>query len=178
MTWRTRIEIFCALMAAGLIWYYATPTPAPVHQWVDAKPAPQVALVPHETLTCKPVVVYVQSAKQLLDLPAAVKADPNQFVLSTAQLKSSLRPETLTTVYDGQTGQSETLVRRDPYPWIAAEQTGKLGFNVGVKNGMERVGRFSLEEDLIQVKAFHFGVDSTLDTDGAYFVGAGIGYRW
>lgn len=178
MTWRTRIEIFCVLIAAGIIWYYAHPEPAPVNQWGQAKSAPQVAHVEQQTLACKPVVVYAQAAKQNLALPPAIKSDANQYVLSTAQLNSSLRPETLTTVYDAQTGQSETLVRRDSYPWLAAEQTGKLGFDVGVKNGMERVGRLSFEEDLIQVKALHAGISTSLDTDGAYFVGAGIGYRW
>jgi hypothetical protein len=35
-----------------------------------------------------------------------------------------------------------------------------------------------LREDLLQVKALHLGLNASLDTDGAWFVGVGVGYRW
>jgi len=177
ITLRTKLEIFAALIAAGLIWYFAIPKPAPVNTWAQAKVAPEVAAVPTQTLQCKPVIVYVQAAKQKLNLPPDVKANPNQFVIGSTKVGSSLRPLTMTTVFDDHSGQSTILVKRDPYPWLAAEQTGELRLSYGFR-GMQKMARMTASEDLLQIKGINLGVVGSVDMDGQTFVGAGIAYRW
>lgn len=175
---RTKAEIAVCLVFFVVVWYVATPKPAPVNQWQPAKPAGQVADVPKTALSCKPVVVYAQAAKGKLDLPQPVLADTSKYVLSADQVRPDLHPQTITTIYDEQTGQTDTLVRLDPYPWLAAEQTGEVWVGYGVKNGGARIGLLSLTEDLVQVKALHFGVAGSVSTDGSVFAGLGAGYRW
>jgi hypothetical protein len=178
LTLRTKLEIAASLIFCAVLWWFATPKPAPVGQWNAAKPSTQVAEVPKESLTCKPVVVYAKPAKQKLTLPPSVQADANKYVLSANQVKPDLHPQTLTTIYDAETGQTDTLVRRDPYPWLAAEQTGEIWLGYGVKNGGVRVGMMSVTEELLQVKALHFGVSGSVLTDGSVFATIGAGYRW
>lgn len=175
---RTFVEILATAVAAFLIWHYAKPQPVPVGSWTVAKSAPEVALVPTQTLQCKPVVVYSQAAKSKLNLPTPVQADANQYVLDTAQVPSGLRPETVTTVFDDRTGKSVVLMKTDPYPWASAENVREFRFDYGFKNGFDKVGRFTFREDLLQVKAVHLGLNTSVDTDKSFFIGLGLGYRW
>lgn len=178
LTLRTKAEIAVSLILLAVIWWEYTPRPAPVGQWQTAPAAAPVNKVPKVALSCKPVTVYAQPAKQKLALPPAVQNDAGKYVLSANQVKPDLHPQTLTTIYDAETGQTDTLVRRDPYPWLAAEQTGSLGLSYGIANGLNRVGRVSFREDLLQIKAIHLDINSTMDTDGQYFIGAGLVYKW
>lgn len=178
MTPHTRLEILAALVASGLVWYYATPRPAPVNEWSPAKPLPQVADVPKEYIKPPQVKVYAPTAKKKLELPPDVQNDPDLYVLSTARLPGDSSRQNVTTLINRNTGETETLVRREPAPWLAAEQTGELRLDYGIKNGRVRAGRLSLHEDLVQIRALHLGVQASLDTDGQYFAGAGVGWRW
>lgn len=178
LSMRTKAEIAVCLVFFVVVWYEATPRPAPVNQWQPAKPAGQVAEVPKTALSCKPVVVYAQAAKGKLDLPPSLQADKDKYVLSADQVRPDLHPQTLTTIYDASTGQTDTLYRRDPYPWLAAEQTGEVWVGYGVKNGGGRVGMMSVTEELVQIKALHFGVSGSVSTDGSVFAGLGAGFRW
>lgn len=178
MTWRTKLELAAALIAGGLVWYFATPRPAPVAGWQPAPPMPQLAATPTETIKPPAVRVYAPMAKKQLDLPTEVQNDPGLYVLSTARLSADTRRRDVTTLINKNTGATETLVRREPYPWLAAEQTGELRLDYGLKNGMVRAARLSLSEDLVQVKALHLGMHASLDTDGKFFVGAGMAWAW
>ncbi|ADE12117.1 hypothetical protein [Sideroxydans lithotrophicus] len=175
---RAKLEIAASLIFCAIIWWVATPKPAPVGQWQPAKTASQVTDVPKTALSCKPVIVYEQAAKQNLDLPPSVQADAEKHVTSSSKVNPDLHPQTVTTIYNDKTGQTEAMIRRDPYPWLAAEQTGEVWVGYGVKNGGGRVGLLSVTEELIQVKALHFGVSGSVSTDGSLFAGVGAGYRW
>lgn len=178
MNWKPYV-IWAAIAAAAMgLWYEMKPDPAPVNQWSPAQEAHQVADVPKTDITPPKVEVYASSAKQKLNLPPAVQADQHAHVVEATHVRPDDHPETVTTMIDDQTGKTETMIQRDPLPWLAAEQTGELRFDYGLKNGGAKVGRLSVREDLIQVKALHAGVDATLDTDGQYFLGAGVGYKW
>lgn len=170
--------LLVALFVLAAAWWYFTPRPAPVGSTVLAKPAPELKGEKKQDITPPKVAVYAPAAKKRLDLPAAVQDDPSKYVLGSAKLPADHHPHTVTAVIDAQTGEVQTYDRRDPLPWLAAEQTGEIRIDVGIKNGLVKVGRLSLREDLLQVKALHAGVNATVDTDGAWFAGAGIGYRW
>lgn len=166
------------LIVAMVLWYETKPTPAPVGDWQTAKHAPQVAAVPKTAITPPKVEVYTAPAKKKLDLPAAVQQDTHAHVVAATRVAADDHPETVTTLLDDQTGAETTLVRREPLPWIAAEQRGELRLDYGMKNGARKVGRLSFQEDLVEVKALHAGVNANLDTDGQFFVGGGVAYKW
>jgi len=151
---------------------------------VESKAAAAVAAIDKVDASMKaPVRVYKSSAKTKLALPAAVIADPDKEVVSATTIKSSERPQTVTTVIDAGTGESTTYTKFEPMPWIAVENRGEVRFDYGYKfkpNALSNstAGRFSIRQDVLAIKALHLGVNASMDTDGAAFVGAGIGYRW
>lgn len=170
--------LFVGLVVLALVWNYFKVDPAPVNTSTPAIKAPQVAAIPHQDITPPHVSVYAPAAKKKLDLPPEVQADPKQHVIEATVVASDDHPQTITTVIDDQTGEVQTFVRREPLPWLAAEQRGELRLDVGIKNALARVGRITLREDLLQVKALHAGLNASIDTDGQYFAGGGVGYRW
>lgn len=164
--------------AAVLLWYEMLPAKKPVGEWQPANDAPQVEAVPKTEITPPKVTVYTAPAKKRLNLPAAVQDDPHAHVIDSTRVKADEHPETVTTVIDDQTGQTETLIRKEPLPWLAAEQRGELWMGYGIKNGGAKVARLAFREDFVQVKAMHGGVEANLDSDGTLFLGAGVAYRW
>jgi len=175
---RTKAEVGIAALVLIAFWYVKTPTPAPINTWVPAKPAAEVAHVGTEAVACKTIIVYKDAAKQKLDLPPAIANDPNQHVISATDVKPDEHTDTVVTTVDLLTGQSTTIIRRDPYPLFAFLQKGEARFDVGLKNAGSKVGRFTLREDLLQIKGVNVGVNLNADTDRAYFIGGGLGYKW
>lgn len=171
-------ELLGILLAGIALWWHLTPPRPPVGTTVPAKPASELKGQQTQDITPPKVKVYVPKVKKPLGLPADIQDDPNKYVLGSAKLPSDRNPHTITTVIDAQTGEVQTFDRRDPLPWLATEQTGEIRIDYGYKNGLVKVGRLSLAEDLLQVKALHAGVLASLDTNGAWFAGVGVGWRW
>lgn len=175
-----------ALIAAGwYLWDRFTPAPAPVNQYVPATAPTQLALVPKVAIQPKQVKVYAQPAKAKLKLPPSMQQDPNIHVITAAKIKPGLHPQTVVTTLNAETGEIETLTRRDPLPWFRPEQTGELRLDYGYKTGygmrdvgVEKIVRLTLREDLLQVKALHAGINASIDSDGQMFAGVGVGWRW
>ena len=183
--YRIKIAVDCiiclVLILLGALggWYYATTTtPAPTEKWKPAQPSPQVETTPKQEIHPPAVKVYAPPAKQKLQLPDEIQSDPNLYVLQSTRLPNDTHPATVTTVIDASTGEVQTYVRREPLPWFAFEHTGEARIDVGVKSVAGTVGRLTVREDLLQVKALHAGINASLDTDGEIFVGVGVGYRW
>lgn len=183
--YRIKIAIDCIvclvlilLGALGGSYYASSSAPAPTEKWTPAQPAPQVDTVPKQTIKPPEVQVYAPRAKQKLELPDEILNDPNLYVLQSTRLPSDTHPATVTTLIDQNTGQVQTFVRREPLPWFATEQTGEVRIDVGVKSAAGTVGRLSMREDLLQVKAWHAGINANLDTDGEVFAGVGVAYKW
>lgn len=159
-----------------------------VVSFVDSLQPPQSAPVPAtvspkvsklETVTVKPksVVVYEPKAKQKLGLDAATVADPGKHVLASAKLGANVRPSTVTVVLDESTGEAATLVRVDPYPWLGANPSGSLSLSYGIRSGTP-VSRLAVTQDVLQLKALNLGGMATLDSDGQYYAGVGVTYKW
>lgn len=159
-------------------WKFLMEATAPINQWTPAQQAPQVDGVPKVGITPAKVNVYAPKAKDKLDLPPTITNNPDVHVLDTTRVSSDDHPSTITTVIDEKTGEVQTLIRREPLPWLAAEHRGELRFDVGIKNGIDTIGRLTVREDLLQVKALHAGLHASLDSDGRWFAGGGVGYRW
>lgn len=170
--------VFAVAALMATVWNFFKEVPPPIDKWTPAQQASQVRDVPKVDITPAKVKVYAPKAKDKLDLPPAITNDPDVHVLDTTRVSSDDHPSTITTVIDAKTGEVQTLVRREPLPWLAAEQRGELRFDVGIKNGLNTIGRLTVREDLLQVKALHAGLHASLDSDGRWFAGGGVGYRW
>lgn len=171
-----------ALFFAGVVtgaWLSSKPV-APAGEWTVPKKDGRIADVGTEPIKPKDctVIAAKSSAKDKLGLPDQVKQDPKKHVTSAVIIRPDERPQSVVSIFDEATGQTDTLTQRMAHPLLATEQRGQLWLGYGIKNGGERVGRILLREDLLQVMALHAGVAATVDMDGGYFVGAGVAYRW
>jgi hypothetical protein len=79
---------------------------------------------------------------------------------------------------NSETGESTTIYRQEAYPWFAAQHSGEIRIDYGIKRGLERVGRLSVREDIAQVKGVNLGATASVDTDMDFFVGVGVGVKW
>ena len=174
-----------ALLALAAYVVYDTLSPRPVGSDSVVAPASPITLREPEVKVPikKPVKVYKGQTKARLKLPASVQADEKQQVIAASQVKSDLRPQTVSTVINTDTGAVETYVKTDPYPWFAVETRGEARIAYGYKlnaatHAMAPVARLQVGYDVVRVKALTAGVLASLDSDGATFVGVGVSYRW
>lgn len=162
-------------------------TVAPIGVHVIATPAKQVADMPKHQVAIKSgtVRVYGSKAKIELKLPEAIKDDVAKQVIESTRVSSDDHDQTVTTILNTETGDTETLVRREPLPWMSWRDNGSAGIYAGIKNGTP-TARLELKQNLFSVKAIRFGAVATVDqplgysvmTTADYFVGVGAEYRW
>ena len=150
---------------------------------VESPPAREVRGEPTATvIPPKGIQVHQPKAKKKLGLPKEVQENKDVSVATATQVPRSERPQTVTTTVDTQTGQFQTYVRPDPYPWFAWDPRGEARLSYGYKTGEyhnpKPVVRLGVTYDVIRVKALTAGVTSTFDSDGQAFVGVGVAYRW
>lgn len=166
-------------------WFWFKPSPPPVGEHVPARIAPQVKGIPKVDLKVPKVKVYASIAKAKLKLPAADVANPDIHVIESSRIEPDIHPQTITTLIDAGTGETTTLIRREPDPWLAIKNTGEIRIDYGYRNSMNTtqpggiyLARMTFREDLLQIKMFYAGVNASLDSDGQHFIGVGVGYRW
>ncbi len=184
---RILIEIAVVLLLcfAGYIAWDKYSAPRPVGSVsVPATVAPAVKGAPRVKATVKAPVETIQGpAKANLKLPDAVQKDPNEQVIAASQVKADLHPQTISTVVNTETGETQTFVKTDPYPWLAYEPRGSVGLYYGKKydhvmHQSTTVGRLQADYEIVRVKAFKLGVTGSVDSDSTAFVGVGIKYQW
>lgn len=152
----------------------------PTEAWVEATPAPEVRRAPKKKVTVKAPVTVYQDGGTRLKLPKEAQT-PDTEVIAATQVRGSERPQTVTTTINTQTGESQTFVRQDPYPWFAVEPRGEARLSIGYKlrdSMPQQVIRLGINQDLFRVKAFTAGISGTVDSDGDAFLGIGVAYRW
>jgi hypothetical protein len=160
--------------------------PAPLEVSIPARPSPEVAdkkpiKRPIKTRTVK---TYPSAVKSELKLPDHVIETPSLDVIASHQVAPDRHPQTVTTVLDTDTGDTQTFVKRDPLPWIARDYHGDIGLYAGIKNG-QPTARLQARQGVLQVKALHLGLVGSVDhpmsgsiTGTDYFVGAGVWAEW
>lgn len=176
------------LVTYGVVFYGAfkhKQTPAPVGLNVVATPAPEVKKQPQvdKPIKAKTVKVYPAAVKNTIKLPEIIQDNPALDVIASNQVPADDHPQTITTLINTDTGESQTFVKRDPLPWLALDPHGEAGLYMGIKNG-EPTARLEVKQGAFQVKALHFGVIGSVDqpisgvqgTD--YFIGTGAWMRW
>jgi hypothetical protein len=149
---------------------------------VPAAAAPEVKRAPTKLVTPKkPIKVFAGDTPARLKLPADVLANPAENVIAATQVRGSDRPQTVTTTINTETGESRSFVKQDPLPWLAIETRGmaQLAYGFKFQNGQAtQVTRLGVGYDAVRIKALTAGVQGTVDSDGATFVGVGVAYRW
>jgi hypothetical protein len=128
----------------------------------------------------KPLKAYKPAVKRSLDLPASIVNNDSQHVVASSKTANDERPHTITTVIDQHSGEVQTFDRADPLPWMAVNTKSEVGVYYGIKGGEQAI-RIEGRQELLQVKALHFGAIANADvmrsgTDG--FVGVGAWARW
>jgi hypothetical protein len=182
------LAIVCVLLLlAYLVWKFMHKpvTSAPSKDAVAATVSPVLKLTPKidTLLKTKTVRTYSDASKVKLKLPGDVLANSDVHIIQAAIVPADEHQQTVTTVLNTTTGESQSYVHEEPLPWLALNLHGDAGIYVGLKNG-EKTGRLEVRQGLLQVKAVHFGVIGSLDQSfsgalkPAAFVGAGMWGGW
>jgi len=175
---RTKVEAGVVTAFLVALWYFSVPQKPEVGVWNNAAPASEVAHVGTEEVPCTKLVVLKPKAKEKLKLPKPVIDNPHVHIAGTTDVKPGEHTTTVISTVDTSTGQTTIMTRVDPYPWFKVQQRGELRADIGLKNAGNIVGRFTLREDVLQIKGINVGVNLSADTDRAFFLGAGAGYKW
>lgn len=160
--------------------------PAPVEVSMPARPSPEVAekKTISKPIKARRVKTYPSAVKSALKLPEHVIETPSLDVIASHQVAPDRHPQTVTTLLDTDTGDTQTFVKRDPLPWLAQDTHGDIGLYAGIKNG-QPTARLQARQGVLQVKALHLGLVGSVDhpmsgsiagTD--YFLGAGVWAEW
>lgn len=159
----------------------------PVKVEVPAPPAAEVVKVQTEYVPVKncQVEAYQPVAKKSLNMPSAIAEDPVEHVLTSSTVKTDEHPQTVTTVFNDQTGKSEVFVMKEPLPWLAFDHKQSIAAYYGIKNGTEQALRLEYRADIAQIKAIHLNATAAADLSRSqpasrpdYFVGIGASYNF
>jgi len=169
--YRALIEALLVISVAWLAWMVLHPPKEPVGRWVEAPIASPIKNVGTEVIPASGVQVYKPKAKEKLDLPPEIKDNSHKHVASAVSIKADDHPHTVTAVYDDTTGIVAMFDRKEPLPWLAAENKFRIRIGPGFKTGSGQVWRLGGDWNAIQTKALHLGADGTIDTDGKGYAG-------
>ncbi len=128
--------------------------------------------------TPKKVAVYKESAKKKTKLPDRLKNDKAIAVLDSSRIEGSDHPQTVTTVINTDTGDTETLVSEDPLPWISVKSRNELKLTAGINQSGGYSGGLLFSHEFGSIKALNFGFDVALYTGGFKQAGASVSYRF
>jgi hypothetical protein len=174
--WQVLVVVVLGLCAYGA-WLYLKPPLPQVDAIVPAIPAPALNGTKKVELKTPIITVYAPKAKAKLNLPKAQQADSAFHVIEATQVNPDDHPVTVITTLNTDTGLTETVTRREPYPWFAFKNTGEMRLDYGLK-GSVKVARISLRQDFLQVKSVYASAVASLYSDGQTFIGVGVAYRW
>ena len=162
-------------VAAGCWWNSNKPSlPS-----ILATPSKDLAHVAKSKIECKPVIVYTDVAKSKLGLPETVKADPEQQVSASTQVRPNERPVTVSSVFDMGTGQTSMYQRIDPLQWLSFDSKAVLGVAYGFKSDSAGlVTRIYGRYELVQIKAIHLGLLADVDNARGWYGGGFAEIRW
>jgi hypothetical protein len=184
--WKPILYGIASLIGAVVLWASLHHERAPVGAAMPAAVAPEVM---HEAKTDTPiqsgtVKTYPKAVKQKLNLPAQVQADDTKQVIEASKLPADDHPQTVTTVIDTKTGETETFRQRDPLPLFAVDTTGEAGVFIGLRNGSMAL-RADVRQSVFMIKAVHVGGIASLDQpiggaalQPSTFIGGGIWGHW
>lgn len=175
----------CALLAWAL-WPDSTPSVTPVTEQAAPLPpavpeAPRVTIPGTATPTAPPMsgVAKTPALRKKTKLPPAMFDAPETYITATGALQSEDdRRYTLTSILDRRTGETQVYAVAYPLPWFSlATDHGAASLHYGLKDG-EPVFRGTLSQEVFRIKQARVGGLAQLDSDGEWFAGLGVQFRW
>lgn len=163
--------------SAFLVYLVNRPADVKPAAWEPLQTSPIAAGKPKTTIEHARVRAYKPEIKATLNLPPATIESPDQQVTAVAILDAEERPYTLTAIHDQATGDSVIHARPEPLPWLSMRQSGRVALTYGIRGG-DPMGRLTWDHHVARVKDFSLISNITLDQDGQYYLGAGIGWRY
>ena len=141
------------------------------------------SMPPSATDTPPTILVYPDEVKAKLKLPQSILSDPQEQVIESSTVSASDRPQTVTTVLDTKTGETQSFTKVESYPWVAREDRTSVSIDYGFKyQGGQLVtkpmARLGITYEFLQIKGAHIGLKATADTDHELFAGVGLRYSW
>ena len=175
-----KILLLLALAGTSLWWYYGRTPSSVSEEIVSATVAPEVSKIQKEEIRPPVLRVYKPAAKEKLSLPIEVKNNPAERVLSASVVPNTLYSHTVIGTVNENTGEVQTFVRTNPLPLFLLQHHGYVRLGYGYRPGYGMGYKASISEDLVQIKALHFGVDATLHVDASMdrYAGVFVEYRW
>ena len=164
---------------------YFNEQPVAVNTWAPAVHSPKVNGLPKVStkVASGSVKTYPAAAKNKLKLPDDILNDSAKQVIEATQVDRSEHKQTVTTVLNTETGETETITRAEPLPWVQFDTRGSVGIYAGIKNGQPAV-RLEAKQDLFDIKAVRCGAIASVDQAMSgpvgvdYFAGLGCAYSW
>lgn len=158
----------------GLMFY----KPSVTDEYHPVHITPQVAdITPTATPIKSGTVKVIKGGAKRLKVPVTETEEVQQ----SSVIESSDHTNTIITVLDTDTGESRTVVREEPLPWLAWDKHGEAGMYAGVGNQGPTV-RLEARHGIAQIKAVHVGVIGSIDKpisgNPSAFVGVGAWARW
>lgn len=184
--WVLALLVLALYLVGERVWQAFAPADRPpVGAYVPAMPAPAVARV--ETVATPirsgTVRTLAPAAKARLELPVAIQAAPEKQVIAASTVPPDNHAYTLTTLIDTETGEVQTLQRREPLPWLGRDASGRLDMTLA-QTDEGPVARLSATQNLLRVKAWSLGVSGAVTqhlggrTDTDWLVGINLGTSW
>ena len=164
---------------SGWFAYHLVHKPAPVDS-TPAVAAPAVVGIAKEETKLTKIQVYKQEAKTTLPIPQEIKNDKAEHIVAATQTPDDGHKHVIVTAVNTDTGQTVTIDHKEPLPWLTVEKHNELRLDYGYKGNPTPipVTRVSFRMELVQVKALHFGLNTSLDVGGEYFIGGGVGWKF
>ena len=170
-------EIVGAVVIAGTVYLvmHFQKAPEPAHEGNKPK---VLDAVPIQEIKPAKVIVYAPAAKVKTNIPDPDKSDPHAFVIGSTAIAASEQPQIATSVFNFNTGETKTYVSKEPAPLIQIEKKYEIKASYGMKTGSGIITRISFSDDFIQLRSFHLGANSSIDSDGEGFIGVHAAYRF
>jgi len=157
-----------AFVAAGC-WWNANKPSLPS---IKAQPAAELKGEKKTALECKKVLIYRDKVAEELGIPKNAG-----HVTASAKIPASDSPQTLTTVYNENTGETVPYIRQDQLPWLTRENRWQFNLLYGYNESGDTSLRGTGLYDLIQSKRLHLGGGVSLETGGRALIGVSVTFR-
>lgn len=185
------VVLVAALLLAGALFWPSPQVSPPVSavrqaaipQSKPAVPSTAVQAAQQVATPVQQIMTYPPTVKKKLNLPAEIEESERQQVIASNTVDSEDRPQTVTTVVDLDSGQSQTFVQAEPLPAFQWDHNGEAGMAVGVRN-ITPVARLHVSKGLFDVKAVRVALTAEADFPIAgygkpeVFAGVSATYRW
>lgn len=152
---------FCIVYSAWLVFF--TQQIYKPGTYVEAEKPKELKKTEKERVIVKTVYVYKNSAKD--DLPANIKNDEKERVISGADIPPTRNGVIVKTALNTETGDAKTFIKEKDSPLFAFQKENNLGISYGIRtDGKQEVNIF-YERDLFRIKDVYVSGRAEISTE-------------